>query len=319
MLTYLLFIIGFMILIKGADILIDGASTIARKFHISDIVVGLTIVAFGTSAPELVVNIFASYQGNAELAIANVLGSNIANTLVAIGLAVIISPLIIKRNTVIIEIPLCLLAAIVVGVLANDAFITQAETSSLSRIDGLVLLCFFIIFFCYTLSIAKTKHETIETTEKKLSMPRSIVYILVGLVGLTLGGNWIVAGAVKLAMALGMSQALIGLTIVAVGTSLPEIVTSVVSAYKGKKDIAIGNAVGSNIFNIFWVLAISATIRPLPFDTKINSDILVNILASLLLFLFLFIRNKKHVLRRAHGVIFLILYVGYIVYSVIRG
>lgn len=319
MLTYLLFLLGFVILIKGADLLVEGAGSIAKKFHVSDIVIGLTIVAFGTSAPELVVNTIASYQGNSELAIANVLGSNIANIFIAIGLAAIISPLTVKRNTVLKEIPLTLLAAAVIGFVANDVLFDKGDVSRITRGEGFVMLCFFVIFLFYTLTIAKEKHEKPDEKAKVIPMPKSIGYIILGLVGLTVGGDWIVTGAIKMATALGMSEALIGVTIVAIGTSLPEIVTSAVSAYKGKKDIAIGNAVGSNLFNIFWVLALSAIVKPLPFDEKLNVDVLVNLLASTLLFLFLYVRNKEHVMKRGHGILFILLYVGYIVYSVIRG
>ena len=318
--TYVLFVIGFIILIKGADLLVDGASSIAKRYKISDIVIGLTIVAFGTSAPELMVNLIASYQGNAELAVANVLGSNIANTLVAIGIAAIISPLVVKRNTVLKEIPLEFLAALVVGFMANDILIDVGVLSQLSRIDGLVMLCFFGVFLSYTLSIAKDKQEKpLEAVVKGLSIPYSIAYVLLGLVGLGAGGHWIVEGAVEIARTFGMSEALIGTTIIAIGTSLPEIVTSAMSAMKGKKDIAIGNAVGSNIFNIFWVLALSSTLSPLPFNPIINMDILVNIGASALLFLFLYVSNPKHELRRVHGILFIFIYIGYLSYTIYRG
>lgn len=319
MLTYLLFIVGFFILIKGADLLVDGAASLAKRFHVSDLVIGLTIVAFGTSAPELIVNVFASYKGNTELAITNVLGSNIANTFLGLGIAAIIFPLIVQRSTVINAIPLSLLAAMVTGILANDFIIDHISPSLISRIDGLILICFFIIFFSYTLHLAKEKQEPAGEITQVMPVWKSMVFIASGLVGLTFGGDWIVNGAVKMALALGMSQALIGLTIVAVGTSLPEIVTCAVSALKRKNDIAIGNVVGSNIFNIFWVLGISATIRPLDFDLKINFDVWINILAALLLFLFLYISNKTHTLKRVHGILFSVLYVVYIVFAVLRG
>lgn len=316
---YILFIIGFVFLIKGADFLIEGASSIAKKFQVSDLVIGLSIVAIGTSAPEFVVNMFASYHGNAELAISNILGSNIANTFIAIGLAAVISPLVVKRNTVLKEIPLCLLAAIMVGVLANDVLIDGDLISHISRIDGFVFLGFFMVFFSYTMSLAKDKRE--EPLEKIKTLPtiHSILYIVLGIIGLSVGGDWIVDGAVKIASSLGMSQALIGVTIIAVGTSLPEIVTSAMSAMKGYNDIAIGNAVGSNILNIFFILGVSSLVRPLDFDTKLNFDIMVNIGAAALLFLFLYVFNKKHTLSRWHGILFLGLYSVYLTFAILRG
>jgi len=319
MLTYVLFIIGFFILIKGADLLIEGASSVAKRLKVSDLVIGLTIVAFGTSAPELIVNVISSYTGNAELAISNILGSNIANTFLALGIAAFITPLSVKRNTVLKEIPLAFLAALTLGLLANDALINMEVASTLSRIDGLILACFFTIFLFYTITVAKAEREKPDERAKVIPIGRSIVLIIFGMLGLMFGGDWIVTGAIEIATNFGLSQAFIGLTIVAIGTSLPEIVTCAVSAYKGNSDIAIGNAVGSNIFNIFWVLALSSIVKPLPFDTKINFDVVTNIVAAALLFLFLYVANKKHTLKKSHGIIFIVLYVAYIGYLIYRG
>ena len=265
MLTYFLLIIGFIIIIKGADLLVDGASSIAKKLNVSDLVIGLTVVAFGTSAPELFVNVFASIQGNSEIAIGNILGSNIANILLILGVAAIIFPLSVQSTTVWKEIPFSLLAALILGVLVNDHLIDHKENSELTRGDGLVLIGFFIIFMYYIFSIAKKSENTTIGDLKQLSNFRSVSYILLGLTGLVLGGTWIVNGAIEIAGKFGVSEYLIGLTVVAVGTSLPELATSAVAAYKKNTDIAIGNVVGSNIFNIFWVLGISAVIKPLPF------------------------------------------------------
>lgn len=316
MLTYILFVIGFFVLIKGADLLVDGAESIAKKFNIPNIVIGLTIVAFGTSAPEFVVNIMASAKGNTDLAIGNIIGSNIANILLILGMSAVIYPLAAKKNTTWKEIPLSLLAAVVVGVMANDFLIDGASSSVLSRIDGIVLLLFFFIFISYTVGIARSSGErgTEEVSEFKTG--RAIIYIILGLVGLTLGGNWIVEGAVKLAQLLNISETLIGLTIVAIGTSLPELATSVIAAYRKRADIAIGNVVGSNIFNIFFVLGFSAIIRPLPFNPAHNIDIGMAIAASLLLFLFMFF-GKKQTLERWQGAFLIGLYVVYIIFSVI--
>ena len=277
MLTYILFIVGFIFLVKGADLLVDGAAAFAKKFKISTLVIGLTIVAFGTSAPELVVNIFASISGNSEIAIGNILGSNIANILLILGISALIFPLPAKKSTIKKEIPFSLLAVLVLGILVNDLLIDQVNlldgaSGLLSRIDGLILLAFMTIFMVYTFGIAKNPEEAGEGEEiKNLPLAKSIAYIGIGLLGLVLGGRWIVNGAVKIAELFNVSEALIGLTIVAVGTSLPELATSAVAAYKKQADIAIGNIVGSNIFNIFFVLGVSSIIRPLPFNAKFNS------------------------------------------------
>lgn len=315
MLTYFLFIIGFYVLIKGADLLVDGSSSIAKKLNISNIVIGLTIVAFGTSAPEFIVNIFASAKGNTEIAIGNVLGSNIANILLILGVASIIYPISAKKNTVLKEIPFSLLAALLVAITSNDVLIDGSSVSVITRIDGLVFLGFFIIFLYYSFSITKSDDDINETPVKELSYLKSATYILLGLTGLVLGGKWIVDGAVAIAESFNVSQSLIGLTVVAVGTSLPELATSAVAAYKKQSDIAIGNVVGSNIFNIFWILGASAVIRPLPFNTNSNADILVNILASVILFFAMYV-GKKHVLERWQGVLLVLFYIGYIAYLV---
>lgn len=315
MMTYILFIAGFYILIKGADLLVDGSASIARRLNISNIVIGLTIVAFGTSAPELIVNIFASAKGNTEIAIGNVLGSNIANILLILGIAAIIYPISAKKNTVLKEIPFSLLAALLVAVTANDMLIDGRSTSAITRIDGLVFIGFFIIFLYYTFSITKSDKDINETPVIELSYAKSAAYILSGLIGLVLGGKWIVDGAVKIAESFNVSQSLIGLTVVAVGTSLPELATSAVAAYKRQTDIAIGNVVGSNIFNVFWILGASAIIRPLPFNTVSNADLFVNILASIILFFAMYV-GKKHVLERWQGIILLLFYISYIAYLV---
>lgn len=312
MITYILFIIGFFLLIKGADLLVDGASSIAKKLNISSIVIGLTIVAFGTSMPELIVNLFAVSSGNTEIAIGNVLGSNIANIFLILGISAIIFPLVSKKNTVWKEIPLSLMAAVVLGTMANDKLIDGRSFSELSRIDGIILVAFFIIFLYYTFGIAKVSGEASEDEIKEFTYLKSSLFVLFGLAGLTLGGKWIVDGAVKIAQLFNISQSLIGLTIVAVGTSLPELATSAIAAYKKQSDIAIGNVVGSNIFNIFWILGLSSVIKPLPFNADSGLDILMTIIASLMLFLIMFI-GKKHTVERWQGVMMVSIYIGYIV------
>ena len=285
MITYVLFIIGFFLLIRGADLLVDGSASIAKKLKISSIVIGLTIVAFGTSAPEFIVNIFASVQGNSEIAIGNILGGNIANILLILGISAIIYPITAKKNTVLKEIPLSLLAAIVLGIMANDMIIDGAGFSGITRIDGFILLSFFIIFLYYTFGITKSDKDIVEEEIKVFSHFKAIIFIVLGLAGLVIGGKWIVDGAIKIAEFFNISQSLIGLTIIAIGTSLPELATSAVAAYKKQSDIAMGNIVGSNIFNIFWILGASAVIHPLPFSTSSNGDIAMTIFASFVLFL----------------------------------
>ena len=317
MLTYFLFVVGFVILIKGAAWLVDGASSLAKKLKIPVIVVGLTIVAFGTSAPELVVNIFASAQGRTEIAIGNVLGSNIFNIFLILGISAIIFPLTVKKNTVWKEIPLSLLAAVALGLMANDALIDGIGLSVITRIDGLMLLAFFIIFMWYIHGISKCEGGE-EIKIKEITVPKSFLFIGLGLVCLVLGGKWIVDGAVQIATAMGVSESLIGLTIVAAGTSLPELATSAVAAWKKNADIAIGNIVGSNIFNIFLVLGVSSVIRPLPFRETSNIDVMMTIAASLALFAFMFI-GKKQFLERWQGVFFVITFIAYITFLIIRG
>lgn len=319
MMTYVLFVVGFFILIKGADLLVDGAAQIAHKLKVSSIVIGLTIVAFGTSAPELAVNIFASLQGNTDIAIGNVLGSNIANIFLILGVSAIIYPIATKKNTVWKEIPLSLLAALLLAVMVNDMRIDGGIYAGLTRIDGLVFLAFFVIFIYYTFGISKVTgnmDDEIVFDEKK-TITKSSCAIIAGIVFLVLGGKWIVDGAVTIAAAWGLSQSLIGLTVVAIGTSLPELATSIVAAYKKHTDIAIGNVVGSNIFNIFFILGISATIAPLPFRTAFDIDVLMTIVASAFLFFVMFI-GKKHTIQRREGVVMVMVYLVYIVLLIIK-
>jgi len=318
MLTYFLFASGFIFLIKGADLLVDGAASIARRLKVSDLVIGLTVVAFGTSTPELFVNLISSFKGNSDIAIGNVLGSNIANVFLILGVSSIIYPLAVTKGTVWKEIPFSLLAAVVLLLAANDQILDRAGASVLTRIDGLIFLCFFTIFIYYTFSIA-TQVEGMDEhiPARQLGGLRSLIYIIVGLAGLIIGGKWIVDGAIALAAKLGMSESLIGLTIVAVGTSLPELATSAVAAYKKNVEIAVGNVVGSNIFNIFFVLGISAAIRPLPFQSKNNVDLAAVILSSLMLFLFMF-TGKKRSLDRWEGIVCLLLYSGYITFLIVN-
>ncbi|MCB9808330.1 calcium/sodium antiporter [Candidatus Peribacteria bacterium] len=330
MITPLLSLVGgFILLIKGADWLVEGASSIARRIGVSDLVIGLTVVSFGTSAPELIVNIVASFQGSADIAIGNIVGSNISNTLLILGISALIAPLAVQRSTVLKEIPLMLLASLTLLIMANDSIVDGYQLSELSRSDGLAFLGFFIIFIYYTFGLASLKQEDGHTKETK-PIWLALVMFIVGLIGLGVGGNWAVNGATAIALSLGISEALVGLTIVAVGTSLPELAASSVAAYKGNTDIAVGNVVGSNIFNIFWILGLSAVIKPLPFQPAINADLLVVVASAILLFFLvhngqlhrrLFVwwkQERDYIIRKWEGAVLLLCYVTYIAYIVWR-
>lgn len=313
----ILFVLGFVFLIKGADFLTDGACSVAEKLKVSDIAIGLTVVSFGTSLPELMVNIIASRQGNSGIAIGNILGSNIANILLVLGVSAIISPIIIRKKTVWVEIPLSLLAVLILGVLGNDALLYGARSSVLTKSDGMVLLFFFAVFMVYIFTIAKENRKNGHLETKQIRTWSAVFMIFGGSVALSLGGKWVVDGAVYLARTLGMRESDIGLTIVALGTSLPELATCAVASLKNKSDISIGNVVGSNIFNIFWVLGCSSVIRPIPFQKGINSDLGFTILVSLLLFVTMFI-GKSKILHRWEGTLFLFLYCSYMTFAFIR-
>lgn len=309
-------VIGFAFLVKGADFLVDSASSLAKKMKISALAIGLTIVAFGTSAPELIVNIFASVRGNADLAIGNIVGSNIVNILLILGAAMIIYPLSVKKGTVWKEVPLALLAAMMVALLANDVLIDGGFSSALTRIDGVVLIVFFVIFIYYIFGICKIEDgQGLEI--KVYSLPRSLLMIAGGLIALTLGGKMIVDAAVATARALAVSEAFIGLTIVAIGTSLPELATSITAALKKNSDIAVGNIVGSNIFNVFFILGTSAIISPLSFSPILNFDVWVLIITTLMLFGFMFL-SKRRILERWQGIMFVMMYFIYIACLIIR-
>ncbi len=321
----LLILLGLAVLVAGAEGLVRGAASLAAKFRISPLIIGLTVVAFGTSAPELTVNMVAALNGSADIAIGNVVGSNIANILLILGISALIVPLTVKSNTVWKEIPLALLGMVLLFVMGNDQLLDGVHYSALTRTDGIALLSLFFIFMYYIFGMAKAdrtlasevKREEQESI-KEYSLPVSGALVLIGLAGLVIGGRLLVDSAVAIAAAAGLSEALIGLTIVAIGTSLPELATSVVAAVRGHADIAIGNIVGSNIFNVFWILGLTATMLQMPFNPATNVDIMVGIGATALLFVFMFL-GHKHKLTRYEGGAFLALYVGYIVYLILRG
>ena len=306
-----LLVVGLGVLIYGGELLVRGAASLAAKLGIPALAIGLTIVAFGTSAPELVVNIYAAITGATDIAIGNVVGSNIANILLILGIAALVSPLAVKSSTVWKEIPFALLGGLMLLFLGADKVISNTSPDILSRGEGLALLGVFVIFLYYVYGLARHGKSEVPDDAPHLPTARSIFYIVAGLVGLTLGGKLLVDNAVVIASLVGLSQAVIGLTVIAVGTSLPELATSVIAARKGQNDIAVGNIVGSNIFNIFWILGLTAVITPLPMPASFIYDIGFELFASTLLFLIMFV-GTRHTIDRSQGVLFLILYVGYV-------
>jgi cation:H+ antiporter len=320
---YVLFVLGFVVLVKGADLLVDGASSIGKKFKLSSLIIGLTIVSFGTSLPELIVNIIASFSGSAELAIGNVFGSNVANVLPILGVSALICPLPINRNTYFSEIPFSLIATLLVGFLANASIESMGVANDgllhLSSFDGFVLLFFFALFLGYVYIVSKQDSNIIESGDiKEHSWNRSVSYVIIGIIGLYFGGQWVVDGAMVLAKKLDLSETFIGLTVVAIGTSLPELVTSIMAALKKNTDIAVGNAIGSNIFNLLWILGLSAVIKPLPFEVASNIDVFMIIIASTFLIMAVII-GKRPVISRWEGFWFILAYVIYIVFLINRG
>lgn len=317
-LSIILVLVGLGILIAGGESLVRGASSIAKRLKVAPIVIGLTIVAFGTSAPELAVNLFSAFKGSTDIAIGNVIGSNIANILLILGVCAMMRTIRVQKNTVWKEIPLALLAALLVFVMAHDRMLDGGITDALTRTDGFALMGIFAIFLYYTFGIAKVSGDTDKDEVKLYSTPISTLLIFAGLAGLVFGGKILVDNAIVLARLAGMSEALIGLTIVAVGTSLPELVTSIIAVRHGQDDLAVGNIVGSNIFNILWILGLTSSILPLPISPAGQIDVLVNVGVTLLLFFFMFV-GTKHRLNRWQGVMFVLLYIGYVGYLVMRG
>lgn len=308
----LFLVVGLVLLVKGADWLVDGASKLAKRLGVTDLVIGLTIVAFGTSMPEFVVNMVFVADGATDLAITNILGSNIINTLVILGCSALVCPLVAQRSTLRLDIPLNIVAGVLVLVFV---FITSPmEPKGLSRVEGLALLVVFAAFLVYTFYTAKADATT---TTESTSFPlwKCVVLILAGLVGLVVGGEMIVKTAVAIARYCGVAEAVIGLTIVALGTSLPELATSVVAAFKHNNDIAIGNVVGSNIFNVFFILGTSAIIKHLPVYPGIEIDAALVAVSALAVWLLLC--NKNRSINRWGGALLLVLYAGYLTYRLL--
>ncbi len=308
--------VGFYVLIKGANYLVDGASSIAARLKISPLVIGLTIVAFGTSAPELIVNVFSAATGANQVAIGNIMGSNMANILLVLGVAAAYKAITVHGSTVTKEIPFSLLAAIMVIVAASDIFLDSAPDNILSRTDGLAFIGFFIIFMYYTYGASKAVPQE-ERVPRVMSRHISILMVIGGLIMLFVGGYVIVESAVKIASMLGISQTIIGLTVVALGTSLPELATAIIAVRKGQTDIAVGGIVGSNIFNIFLVLGITSTIAPIAIDHGSFLDAAIVIAASLILFGAMYL-GERHRLDRWAGFSFIVFYIGYITFRVVE-
>jgi len=291
----LFLVLGLGLLIKGADLLVEGASSVASRFGISPLAIGLTVVSFGTSLPELLVSLTSGLRNSPDLAIASILGSNIANVLLVLGFAAIIRPLPVRDSTVVSEIPFSLTAALLVGFLAN--------------------LFFFLLFMLYVYKFSTTSPVSKPQISASGTVTRAAAFILLGVVGLYLGGQWVVDGAIGLAQAWGIDDALIGLTIIAFGTSSPELVASGVAAYRGKTDIAVGNVVGSNIFNLLWVLGLTSSIVELPFKVVSNTDLVIVIASSTMIILAL-VSSRDNIVKRSHGVLFVGLYLVYLTYVV---
>jgi cation:H+ antiporter len=316
-LHFLLIAVGFILLTKGADFLVNGSTSIAKRFKMSDMAIGLTIVAMGTSLPEMVVSVLAGIKGQGDVAIGNIVGSNIVNILLVLGITGTIGGLMIQKNTIRIEIPLSIAFTVLLFFLANGLQFTNTATGlSLSRLDGAILMVGFIGFMAY---VAKSmKSAPLPHVQEEVHAPvfKSLLLLLLGIVGLGGGGKLVVDNAVTLAHMVNIPERIIGLTIVAIGTSLPELATSVVAAMQKKLDIAIGNVVGSNIFNIALVLGLSSAIKPIAYNAGFNSDIYMIMIASLMLWFFSAFGFQKNMLERWEAVILLLAFVGYTVWLV---
>jgi cation:H+ antiporter len=308
---------GLVLLIKGADWLVNGASALAKKYNVSDLVIGLTVVAFGTSAPEMVINVFASAQNHQDIVFGNVIGSNLFNLFAILGISGIIFPLTVQNNTIKKEIPISFLAIIAIFILANDNLFYNS-TNVMSRSDGIILFIFFCFFLFYIYKQIKNKSDIADTQVKQLSVLKITLLIIFGLGGLVVGGKLVINSAVDIAKALGVSKKIIGLTIVAAGTSLPELATSVVATVKKNCDIAVGNIIGSNIFNIFLILSVSSLVRPIKYDISFNNDLYVLAGGTLFLFIAMF-TGKRKTLDRWEAMILLIAYIIYILLIIYKG
>jgi cation:H+ antiporter len=311
-LEVVLLVCGFAILIKGADFLVNGSSSIAKKFNISNLAIGLTVVAFGTSTPELVVSTLAAWEGKNDASFGNVIGSNNFNLLFILGISGLIFPLTVQRNTVRYEVPISLLAALILYILVNDEIVSNATQNILSTVDGILLLIFFGLFMLYVYRTMKTATDLDPGEIKVYATPWAVGLVILGLAMLIGGGTLVVDNAVSLAQHYGLSEKFIGLTILAAGTSLPELATSAVAAYRKNTDIAIGNVIGSNIFNIFFILGITSLIHPITYNSAMNFDLEVLGASTIILMVFMYTLNKRKLDR--WEAFFLL--VGYLLYTV---
>ncbi|MCA1011503.1 calcium/sodium antiporter [Halobacillus halophilus] len=315
--AYILLLIGFGLLIKGADLFVDGSSNIARLLRVPPILIGLTIVAFGTSSPEATVSILAALQGNAEVSLGNVVGSNIFNITLVVGIAAFLYPLMVESETTKKEIPFTLLASGALLVLISDIELQGLSDNSLTRSDGIIFLLFLSIFMYYVIEVGlkSRKDSQEEPLPSNIKWGKNIGLTLAGLAAIIFGGDMVVDSGTAIALDLGMSKTLVGLTIIAIGTSLPELVTSISAALKKESGIALGNVVGSNIFNILFVLGASAVVTPLPVNGKIFTDVMIMIALSLLLLLF---SRTHYKIGKREGFILLTMYIVYLVFIILR-
>ncbi len=319
MMAVIWLLVGLALVLWGANALTDGSSSIASRLGVSDLVIGLTVVAFGTSTPELVISIVSAVNGSAPLAVGNTIGSNIFNILAIIGITALVRPIKVERTIMTTELPILLLSSVVIWALGNSSWINGFGNNIISRTDGIFLLLAFALFMRHTLAAARTQQQTPTEGQNNREMPvwRSILYIVLGLTALIFGGDRFVAGASSIAIKAGISEGVVGLTIVAIGTSLPELATSVVAAIKGKPGLAVGNVIGSNIFNIFMVLGITSTISPLPFEGIDNMDLGTLLVASILFYLFAWV-YKKRTITRLEGMVLLLCYIAYMTALLLR-
>jgi cation:H+ antiporter len=319
MMAVIWLLVGLALVLWGANALTDGSSSIASRLGVSDLVVGLTVVAFGTSTPELVISIVSAVNGSAPLAVGNTIGSNIFNILAIIGITALVRPIKVERTIMTTELPILLLSSVVIWALGNSSWINGFGNNIISRTDGIFLLLAFALFMRHTLAAARTQQQAPTEGQNNRGMPvwRSILYIVLGLTALIFGGDRFVAGASSIAIKAGISEGVVGLTIVAIGTSLPELATSVVAAIKGKPGLAVGNVIGSNIFNIFMVLGITSTISPLPFEGIDNMDLGTLLVASILFYLFAWV-YKKRTITRLEGMVLLLCYIAYMTALLLR-
>lgn len=314
--SYILLLLGFVLLIKGADYFVEGASSIAKKFRIPTLIIGLTIVAFGTSAPEAAVSIASAIKGQNEIALGNVIGSNIFNLLFVVGMAAVICPLQVKKSMIIKEFPFAILSCLVLVILVQDQLFGTSTMVVLNRGDGLILLLFFCIFMYYLIGVAiSARSEAVEEEIAVMPLGRSSLFTLGGIIGIVVGGDIVVDSASEIALAWGMSQNLVGLTIVAVGTSLPELVTSIVAARKGETDITLGNVIGSNLFNVFFILGISSCIHPIAVNPNIIVDSLFLLAVTLVTYLF---AVTKKTINKIEGGCLVAVYIIYMIFIIIR-